>query len=96
MISEWEVYLKVTFSIIGLLFFIIGICLPKCKRNYVIGIRIKWTLENEENWNATHHMSGKLWMFGGLLFIICSFLPEIIFPWILASIGILLVSIPIL
>lgn len=68
---------------IGLLFTMIGNYLPKCRQNSTIGIRIKWTLESEENWNATHRMSGKLWVIGGLMMMACAFLPMLLMPWAL-------------
>ena len=54
---------------LGLLFTVIGNQMPKCRRNYTIGIKIPWTLESEENWNATHRLAGKIWVIGGLLTI---------------------------
>ncbi len=69
--------------LIGLMFVVIGNYLPKCKQNYTIGIKVKWTLENEENWNATHRICGKIWVAGGLLIMACVFLPEAIVPWVL-------------
>ena len=61
---------------VGLPFIIIGNYLPKCKQNHTIGVRVKWSLENEENWNATHRMAGKLWVLGGIACLLCVFLPE--------------------
>ena len=60
---------------IGLLFIVIGNYLPKCRQNYTIGIKISWTLNSEENWNATHRFAGKLWMIGGALIMLGVFLP---------------------
>ena len=57
----------------GLVFLMIGNYMPKCKQNYTIGIKLKWTLENEENWYATHRLAGKIWMAGGLGILICGF-----------------------
>ena len=54
----------------GLLFVVIGNYLPKARRNYTIGIRLPWTLANEENWNRTHRIGGFLWVIGGILMII--------------------------
>lgn len=65
----------IVYLLTGLFFVIIGNYLPKCKQNYTIGIRVKWALENEENWNATHRFSGKVWAIGGVLMMGCSFLP---------------------
>lgn len=53
--------------IFGLLFMVIGNLLPKCKQNYTIGIKLPWTLNNEENWNKTHRLAGRLWVVGGAL-----------------------------
>lgn len=65
---------------------LIGNYLPKCTRNKFIGIRLKWTLLNEENWAATHRFSGKLWFACGIFMIIISFLPEKLFlPLVVAS-----------
>ena len=58
----------------GILFMVIGNYLPKCKQNYTMGIRLPWTLDNEENWNSTHRMAGFLWVVGGVLIIINAFL----------------------
>lgn len=68
---------------IGLMFTVIGNYMPKCRQNSTIGVRIKWTLESEENWNATHRMSGKLWVIGGLMMMACAFLPGFLMPWVL-------------
>lgn len=57
----------------GLLFVIIGNYLPKCKQNYTIGIKIPWTLNNQENWNKTHRFAGKIWVVCGCVMILASF-----------------------
>ncbi len=62
-------------ALLGILFAAMGNYMPKCKQNRTIGVKIKWTLENEENWNATHRFTGKVMFFGGLLMILCCFLP---------------------
>lgn len=58
------------------MFLVIGNILPKCSQNSTIGIKIKWTLGNRENWNKTHSMTGKLWMLGGAAIALGAFLPE--------------------
>ncbi len=59
---------------VGIIFIIIGNYLPKTKQNPVAGIRIKWTLESEENWRRTHRLAWYLWTIGGFLMIVNSFL----------------------
>lgn len=59
----------------GTLFTLMGNFMPKCKQNTTVGIKVKWTLQNEENWNATHRFAGKVWVFGGIFFMAQVFLP---------------------
>ena len=54
---------------LSLLFIIVGNYLPKVRQNHTIGIKIPWTLANEENWNRTHRLAGYLWMICGILMI---------------------------
>ena len=61
--------------IIGVLFLLIGNYLPKCTPNRTVGIRIKWTLADEENWNATHRFGGKVWFIGAIVILASSLLP---------------------
>ena len=58
--------------LLGMLFIIIGNYLPKARQNYTIGIKIPWTLANEENWNRTHRLAGYLWMVCGILMVLIS------------------------
>ena len=57
----------------GVLMIVIGNYLPKTRKNYIIGIRLPWTLENDENWRKTHRLAGKIWVLGGLLLFLNSF-----------------------
>lgn len=69
------------FPLMGILFIAIGNYLPKCKRNIAAGIKLKWTLQNEENWYATHRFSGKVYVIGGFFLLVCMFLPMIVALW---------------
>jgi len=57
---------------IGIVFLVIGNYLPKSRQNYTMGIKIPWTLHDENNWNATHRFAGRLYMVLGLLVIALS------------------------
>ena len=63
-------------AFMGLLFAIMGNYMPKVKQNRTLGIKIPWTLANEENWNTTHRYCGRIWVIGGLVLIFGVFLPE--------------------
>lgn len=56
--------------IIGVLFIILGNYMPKTKQNYTFGIKLPWTLDNEENWNKTHRVAGFTMFLSGILFIL--------------------------
>lgn len=83
-------------AFLGLVFVIVGNYLPKTKQNFTIGIKIKWTLASEENWNATHRLAGKLWVLGGLGMMACIFLPVGSLPWVLVAWIIVMTTIPVL
>ncbi len=80
----------------GLLFVVIGNYMPKCKQNFTLGIKIRPTLESEENWNATHRVAGKLWFFGGIAVLGCAFLPEKVVVTVLAVLTVSFVAVPVI
>jgi uncharacterized membrane protein len=53
--------------LLGISFAIMGWYMPKIHQNYFAGIKLPWTLENVDNWNATHKVAGKVWMYGGIV-----------------------------
>ena len=81
--------------LLGVLFIAIGNYLPKAKRNPTMGIKIKWALENEENWYATHRFGGKVYVAGGFFLLLCMFLPAAIALWLGGAALIALIVIPV-
>ena len=61
-------------SFVGIMFIVIGNYLPKVKQNYYMGIKLPWTYSDEDNWNRTHRMAGKLWVVGGIIILLNVFL----------------------
>ena len=59
--------------LVSVLFIVIGNYLPKCRQSYTMGIKLPWTLNDEENWNATHRFGGKVWFFGGIVTMLTAF-----------------------
>lgn len=82
------------FPMLGLLFIVIGNWLPKIKQNSTLGIKIKWTLYNEENWNKTHRFAGFVWVIGGVLFCLMGFVPEKSLLFLLPLQVLLLAAVP--
>lgn len=78
---------------LGIMFAVIGNYLPKVTQNHTLGIRISWTLNNEENWNRTHRFAGKIWVIGGLILAFSVFLPsKLITPVAAAAIAVLVIA----
>lgn len=66
---------KIVIAMVGLMFIIVGNYLPKCQQSYTLGIKIPWTLNDEENWNYTHRIGGRLWVVCGFVFLVSMLLP---------------------
>ena len=49
------------------LFVVLGNYLPVIRPNQSMGIRVSWTLEDENCWRKTHRFAGRLWVISGLL-----------------------------
>ena len=75
----------------GVLFIILGNYLPKCRQSYTVGIKLPWTLHNEENWNKTHRFAGRLWLVCGLAIMLTAFIGGF---WIFLPIVLIMVIAP--
>lgn len=77
---------------IGVLFVILGNLQPKTKLNYTFGIKLPWTLNDEENWKHTHRVAGWTMAAAGVIILATAFLEQ---PWILFTAAAAAVVIPI-
>lgn len=57
-------------TLIGVLFIFIGNYLPKLRQNYTVGIKLPWTLADEDNWLVPIVSAGKLFVACGLLTLV--------------------------
>jgi len=60
---------------VAVLFFFLGLLIPKIKRNYTVGIRLPWTLHSDEVWEKTHKFGGKLFIALAVLLAAVAWLP---------------------
>lgn len=84
---------NVTFIVLimlGIVFIFTGNYLPKSRRNYTVGIKTPWTLENDTVWNKTNRLGGYLIMGIGFLTILTAFVRWI--PMELFFVGIILAT----
>lgn len=79
-------------SAVGLIILITGVFLPYIEQNQTIGIKLKWTLNDNDNWKKTHRFSAYVWIIGGLAMIVGSILNN---SWILFSAIAMIIFLPI-
>lgn len=65
---------KIVLPAVGLLLSFIGYQMRTIQPNYFIGLRLPWTLEDDENWTATHQLAAKLWVPGGLIIAVVAWI----------------------
>ena len=75
----------------GILFYYCGILIENAKRNWFIGIRTPWTLSNENVWEKTHKIGGRLFKISGVIALLGVFLRDyamffIVVPAILTAV----------
>jgi len=46
---------------------VLGLMLPRVRRNPFIGVRTTWTLTSDENWARTHRIAGFAFTIGGIV-----------------------------
>ncbi len=80
---------------IALLFTLLGNQMGKMRQNFFIGIRVPWTLSNEEVWNRTHRFAGRLWVVGGLAMLAAAFVPAPNGITVFVAIAVVLAVVPI-
>ena len=87
--KTWN-FIAIVPILLGLLFAIMGNLMPKIRQNRTLGIKLKWTLQSEENWNATHRFGGKVMVIAGLLVMLTAFLP--VLPMFFTFMAIILIA----
>ncbi len=70
--KEWNMGILIP-VLIGVMFLVIGNYLPKTTRNRHMGIKLRWTVGNEENWQKTHRLGGRLWVVCGAVILVSAF-----------------------
>ena len=92
---EHNVDVSVVLSLFfGVLFVLMGNLMPKCEPSYTVGIKLPWTLNDEQNWRATHRVAGWVWLVGGLLMIPCALLPATVCFAVMMGLLVVMCAIP--
>lgn len=78
---------RLLFVLLGAFFAYLGWIMKDIEPNYFVGIRTPWTLEDPENWRATHAFGGRWFLWGGAFIALTSLLlprPAVLFTGITA------------
>ena len=79
--------------VIGLIMTLIGNWLPKCKQSWTLGIKLPWTLSDENNWNRTHRFAGPVWVACGLVIMLCALIGGA-FLWAMLAAFVVMIAAP--
>lgn len=75
----WQVpglSLRALFFVLGLVLMVLGAAMPRAKRNLLLGVRTKETLESESVWAKSQKLGGKLFLGAGAVCLVSVLLPE--------------------
>ncbi|HBM74158.1 MAG TPA: hypothetical protein DD429_01200 [Clostridiaceae bacterium] len=60
---------RIIFSLIGIVFIVIGNFMPKLKRNSIIGLRTKWSLSSDKVWQKSQRFGGISFIVAGIILL---------------------------
>jgi len=83
---------RIVLVFIGLLFAVTGNYMPKVRRNYSVGIKVPWTMSDDENWYKTHRMAAPVWVVCGLLLIVLGLIGST--SWLAFAVILVMVFLP--
>jgi len=75
-VSNEAMAVNLIFGAMFALFLFIGIQMPKMKPNPVMGVKTPWTLADPRVWEATHRRAGALWVWGSVIGLALSWIPN--------------------
>lgn len=67
-----SIFNRMMLPAIGMFFVFMGNVMYNIKPNRFVGVRIPWTLNDDDNWKHTHRLASKLFFVGGVLITLVS------------------------
>ncbi len=81
---------KISNLFLGILLIVLGVLIPKCKKNAMVGIRTVWSMDNDVTWEKSNKIGGIISMITGVIVIVESLIiGEIISTFI--ALGIIII-----
>ena len=82
--------------LLGALMIIAGYALPKTKPNVLFGARTIWALKDDEVWRLTNKFAGKLFVYFGVVLIVCTLILANSFFLMITALLFILISVTII
>ncbi len=81
----WDVNVpRIVLVLVGILFASLGNELGRLRPNSFVGIRVPWTLNNEDVWRQSHRVGGRIMVLSGLVIALASLVsPLTIIVWVI-------------
>lgn len=79
--------------LVGVVFIVLGNQFPRAKQNYSFGIKLPWTLDDEQNWSRTNRVAGWCMVFSGIVIVVTSFWGSV---WVLLGMIVFAVAVPVI
>ena len=80
----------------GLLFVLLGNYMGRVRPNWFVGVRTPWTLSSDTVWRQTHRTAGQVFVAGGIVIALSTFLPSPASMIVLVATVIVMPAIPII
>jgi uncharacterized membrane protein len=84
---------RMILALMGGFFAYLGYVMKDIPPNYFVGIRTPWTLEDPENWKATHRLGSRWFLWGGLAVVVVALVLERPYELFISMALILLIAI---
>ena len=69
-------FTKLLIGGVGVFFIVLGVLMPKLKRNRLAGVRYTWTLVDAEVWRDSNRVGGRYTIILGLGLLVSEFVPQ--------------------
>ena len=65
--------MTITMILVGVLFYLLGAIVPAVGPNSLMGARFPWIMDDDDLWNRTQRMGGKLFLLLGIVLVFVTF-----------------------
>lgn len=82
---------RVTFILTGALYIVLGNYMPKTRRNSTVGMRVSWSMYNDNTWRKCNRFGGIVMMLTGVATMVTALLADVL-PTVFLMLGYLMAA----